>query len=134
MPPGELPPRMEIINTKVRGVTRDGRQKTVARLRPKQALRLTREPANPADPNAIAVNTTDGKSVGYLSADLATRMAPLMDKGYVWIADVLEVTGGDAADGTPSYGCNIVLKLTSRPKKPRSPSGSWLGRIFGRET
>lgn len=40
---------------------------------------LVREPANPADPNAVAVHI-DGKKVGFLRKEDAARIAPIVDR------------------------------------------------------
>lgn len=105
--------RLAEVRTKVVGVTFDDRQKVVARLKPKQLLRLIRDPKSAHDPNAILVNTMSGQNVGHLSADLASDLAPWIDRGYGWSARVLEVTGG--RNDAPTLGANIILTLASRP-------------------
>jgi single-stranded-DNA-specific exonuclease len=93
--------------TKVVGVTFEGRQDVVARLRPGEPLRLVREPANPQDPHAVRVVREDGTSVGYLSAAVAGRLAPQMDRGARYRATVADVTGG----GDRYLGVNVRLEL-----------------------
>ena len=48
------------------GVTHDGRQERVRRLRPGDAVQLVREPHNPHDARAVAVHDEDGNSLGYV--------------------------------------------------------------------
>lgn len=54
---------------RIAGVTFEGRQAAVAGLTPGQALRLVREPDNPADPAAVAVETLPGARLGYVPRD-----------------------------------------------------------------
>ncbi len=53
------------------GVTFDDRQHTISLMRVGDKLVLMREPYNPFDPNAIAVETLSGEQVGYLSRPMA---------------------------------------------------------------
>jgi single-stranded-DNA-specific exonuclease len=98
--------RAEAFYTKVVGVTFDGRQQVVAALRPTDVLRLRREPHNPHDPHAVQVLTASGIPVGYLSARVASRIAPSLDAGTRYRATVAQVTGG----GERTYGLNIHLQ------------------------
>src|SRR4030067_1314639 len=63
-------------NTKVVGVTFEGRQEVVRTLAAGDVLRLQREPGNRVDPHAIQVLTSPGRQVGSLSPRLAARLAP----------------------------------------------------------
>lgn len=55
------------------------------------ALSLEREPENPYDVNAIKVLTNDGElHLGYIQADLAEVIAPIMDSGIELICTVLD--------------------------------------------
>lgn len=89
--------------TKVAGVSFEGRQAAAAALEAGQALRLEREPANAADPNAIKVTAATGEPIGYLRAGIARHLAPLMDQGASYRATVSQVTGG----GQHHYGVNL---------------------------
>ncbi len=92
--------------TKVAGVTFEGRQELIPQIHAGQSLRLTREPANPHDPHAIAVCTEDGRQLGYLSARLASRLAPSLDTGTRYTVTASQVTGG----GDRSFGLNIFIQ------------------------
>jgi len=124
----DVPPTgLREIRTKVRGVSRDGRQAVAVRLRPGQKLRLEREPTNPKDPNAIRL-MADRRQVGYVSADLASRLAPWMDRRHTWSATVLEVTGGEP--DAPTYGVNFVLRYTGPSRVASGEKRSWWRRLL----
>ena len=91
-------------NTKIVGVTFEGRQDLLAGMEPGQELELVRQPANAFDPNAIAVHY--GRlQLGFLKKGLAARIAPIIDSGERYRAEVKHVTGG----GTRSVGVNIWI-------------------------
>lgn len=69
---------------------------------------MEREPDNEHDPNAISVWNEYGEQLGYINKDLASRLAPQMDKGMRVACFVTAVTGGY---DDKSYGCNIKLIL-----------------------
>lgn len=94
-------------NTKVVGVSFDGRQETLAALQPGESLRLVREPQNPHDSAAVRVETAKGVPVGYLRAALARHLGPAMDGGVRYSATVTAVTGGEAGQ---NRGVNIYLE------------------------
>ncbi|MBQ6395373.1 MAG: DEAD/DEAH box helicase, partial [Atopobiaceae bacterium] len=90
-------------NTKAVGVTFEGRQGVAERLAPGEELFVMRDPDNPYDPNAIALVTMMGEQVGFLRRQIAAHIAPLMDGGVCYRAEVLDVTGG----GDRSVGVNV---------------------------
>lgn len=92
--------------TKLRGVSFDDRQERIAQLREGDALSLLREPNNPADGNAIACFTENGDKLGYLSRPMAAQLAPLMDLGAVYRAEVSQITGEE----TQHRGVNILVQ------------------------
>jgi single-stranded-DNA-specific exonuclease len=118
-------------NTKVAGVTFEGRQEIVRRLNAGDALVLERQPDNPVDPHAVRVLTAGGEQVGYLSARVAARLAPSIDSGARYSATVSQVTGGpDAVRGEErSFGVNIfVQRMESMPEglePAASPRTAW---------
>ncbi len=125
----------ETIRTKLRGVTQNDpalpapRQEIIRKLvDPLSVMLLLRETQNLYDPNAIAasiypVNENPwGQTeyrIGYLSKELAEQIAPLLDNGWVALADVLEKTGG--IDGE-SYGVNIEITLLNPEEAERLKS------------
>jgi hypothetical protein len=110
------------IHTKVAGVTAkndDGssRQKYISAFcKCGTSFTLIRQPANRFDANAIAVFVTvktlvvfsAQAQIGFLSADVAKTLAPLMDAGAVFKCKVTEITGGVA--DKPSLGVNILIE------------------------
>lgn len=103
--------------TKVVGVTfnnegenTENRQRIIAELSRKgylnegTELTLRRDPTNQYDTNAVAVLAPDGRQIGYLSRDVASKVSPDIDTGAHYAAFVEAVTGGDADS---VYGVNI---------------------------
>ena len=90
------------------GVTFDDRQNTISRLRVGDKLFLVREPWNPYDSNAIAVETIDGDQIGYLSRDMARQLAEGMDSiGSEQIpGEVRAIIGGY------SYAANLGVRIS----------------------
>jgi len=105
-------------NTKIVGVTFEGRQDIVGSLRPGEALELRRDAGNVHDPNAVGV-WYGGLQLGFVRREIAARIAPNADAGERYSAEVTAVTGG----GTRSFGINIyvtrVRAATSRNEPER---------------
>lgn len=93
-------------HTKLAGVTFEGRPAVVSLLRPGMPLRIVRQPDNPHDASACAVFDPHGEQVGFLNRRLAAVMAPVLDAGVEYDAEVSEVTGGE--DGR-SLGVNVLI-------------------------
>jgi single-stranded-DNA-specific exonuclease len=91
-------------NTKVVGISFEGRQDVAAGLREGAALQLRRDPANAYDPNAVGV-FFGTLQIGFLRKPIAARIAPNIDGGERYSAHVTAVTGG----GTRSFGINIYV-------------------------
>jgi single-stranded-DNA-specific exonuclease len=100
-------------NTKIVGVTFEGRQDTVSSLREDEPLVLERQPHNPYDAAAIAVRY-GSLQLGYLKREIAARVAPRIDAGERYSAYVTAITGG----GTRSFGINIRVSR-ERAAAPR---------------
>ena len=75
------------IRTKLAGVTYGDAPENINLLGWKDvgSFRMSREPDNPHDPNAIRVEIGD-KLLGYIPRDLAETLAPQMDAGKKFIA------------------------------------------------
>ena len=111
--------QMERFYTKITGVTKkneDGRrrQEIISEdLYEGMDLFLEREPDNPHDPNAIGVFTSAyGEQVGYIASDLASRLAPLMDNGQLIMAEITDLTGGEAENKT--LGVNLLISIHTK--------------------
>ena len=99
-----------VITTRVVGVTFEGRQEVVARLRRGDRVWLDREPTNRYDSNAITVCRENGEQIGYLDRHLAASLNPYFQAyGYPVKGRVTLLTGG----GWEGYtlGCMISFKL-----------------------
>jgi hypothetical protein len=102
--------RGRILTTKVVGVTFEGRQEVVARLRRGDRVWLDREPDNPYDRNAITVCRENGEQIGYLNRHLAASLNPYFQAyGYPVKGRVTLLTGG-SYNGY-SLGCLVSFKL-----------------------
>ncbi|MBR5539576.1 MAG: hypothetical protein IKU61_06725 [Clostridia bacterium] len=101
---------MYSFHTKIVGTTYDGRENIIKDLRERYLifsgsnLVLVRQYDNIYDSNAVAVFFI-GKQLGFLSRDVAAKVAPLMDAGIPCTATVASVTGG----GELHYGINIKV-------------------------
>ena len=94
-------------NTKVAGVTFEGRQDIAAGLVPGAPLELRRQPDNAHDPNAIAV-FFGSLQVGFVGRRQAAKLAPLIDDdGRRYAAEVIEITGGTRGR---SFGINMRVR------------------------
>src|ERR1700694_4858255 len=79
-------------NTKVVGVSFEGRQDVVAGVRAGAPLELRRHPENTFDPNAIGV-WFGALQLGFLKRPIAARIAPNIDEGERYVAEVTALTG-----------------------------------------
>ena len=95
--------------TKVVGVTFNNRQQYVKQCYNGQQLDLVRDKFNPYDKNAIAIYAGDNQ-VGFLSEELAQKLAPKMDSGIIYECFVECVTG----DTHNINGLNIKICTPSR--------------------
>ena len=100
-------------HTKVAGVTFDGRQDALCGLARGEELDLVREADNPHDASAVAMRRSDGTRVGYLKRRMAAAIAPEMDRGARYRAQVTDVTGGTAE--APTLGVNVVVTRQDAP-------------------
>lgn len=93
--------------TRLAGVTKntqDGTpiQELLPTIRRGSELKFRREPDNPYDKNAIAVYSRNHR-IGYIKADVAKKLAPMLDSG-VKVKMVLDhLVGG----GRLTYGCVV---------------------------
>jgi hypothetical protein len=104
-----------ILNTRVSGVTFEGRQNALAVIRTSDPCRIVPEPENKYDVNALAVHVAhDGKvlHVGYIPRELAAEIAPYLEGESVMV-EILEITGGfETRDGdTAPLGMRIRVEL-----------------------
>ena len=90
---GRDDPELAARGLRVAGVAGAGRHHAEAlaseALAPGRPLALRRDPENPHDPNAIAVDAGDGQQVGWVPRELAAELAPDLDAGRPWSAVLL---------------------------------------------
>jgi single-stranded-DNA-specific exonuclease len=87
-------------------------------LQPGAELDLVRQPQNAFDPNAVAVHF--GRlQIGFVKKAIAARIAPNMDAGERYRAEIKHITGG----GTRSVGVNIWV-TRERPESEAARSGA----------
>lgn len=77
-----------ILKTEVRGLRYEGRTQRLEKLKPGDPVAVIREENNIYNSNNFMVNTTDGKSLGNMPAELCNVIAPLYDIGYLTIDSV----------------------------------------------
>lgn len=106
----------ETFFTKIAGVTFEGRQVYVKRLCVGEKLELVRQPHNAYDSNAIAIFNKSGNQIGFISKDIASRMALFIDNGSSFSAIVASITGGEIGQ---SFGVNIEVRKTQKESKTK---------------
>ncbi len=74
-----------ILKTEIRGLRYEGRTPRLERLSVGDSVAVVREESNIYNSNNFMVNTTDGKSLGNMPAELCNVIAPLYDMGYLTI-------------------------------------------------
>jgi hypothetical protein len=75
---------------------------------PGRPLRLRRDPANEHDPNAVAVETAEGRlQLGWVPREVAAEVAAEIDAGKPWSAVVLREQRRSPRD--PRHGLTMLL-------------------------
>jgi hypothetical protein len=74
---------------------------------PGRPLTLRRDPGNPHDANAVAVETEDGEQLGFVPRELAAELAPQLDAGRPWSAIALREQRDSPRD--PRTGVTMLL-------------------------
>lgn len=92
--------------TKIVGVSFEGRQNSIAGLQEGYALDLVRQPDNPKDTNAIAARY-GAVQLGFLRAQIAKQLAPIVDDGALYRARIASLTG--AGTQGAHRGVNIFV-------------------------
>lgn len=102
-------------NSKLVGVTFEGRQAVISTLKGNEPLRVRREADNEYDPNAVAVDVKVGEEmlpIGYIAKDKNLEIAKSLDAGIPVEIKLASLTGGDGK----SFGVNIELQYQEAPK------------------
>ncbi len=103
------------IQTKVVGVTFEGRQEVVARLQMGDKVWLEMEPDNPYDNNAIKVCRENGEQIGYINRHLAADIVHYFRAYGYPVQGKVSMLTGSRWDGY-SLGVVIAFKLPT-PKR-----------------
>lgn len=112
-----LASRLKLMDThqfeliRIVGVSFEGRQSILARLHREQGLAFIKEPSNPYDPNAVAVSTLNGTSIGYIPRDNTSRFVQDLCFGLVYSV-------GLTYSEDPTKERNYGLKAAVRPELP----------------
>jgi HIRAN domain len=109
---GRDAPELAARGLRVVGVAGAGRHHAealaAADVGPGRPLELRRDPENPHDPSAIAVDAAGkGAQVGWVPREVAAELAPLLDSGAVWSAVVLREHRASPRD--PRTGLTMLL-------------------------
>jgi hypothetical protein len=107
-------------NSKLVGVTFEGRQAVISTLTGKEQLRVRREADNEYDPNAVAVDVLKGEEwlpIGYIAKDKNLEIAKSMDADIPVEIVLSTITGGDGK----SFGVNIELQYKEAPAAKTAP-------------
>lgn len=102
-------------NSKLVGVTFEGRQAVISTLKGGEPLRVRREADNEYDPNAVAVDVKVGEEllpIGYIAKDKNLEIAKSLDAGIPVEIKLASLTGGNGK----SFGVNIELQYNEAPK------------------
>jgi hypothetical protein len=89
---------------------------------PGRPLSLRRDPENPHDPSAIAVDVPGGEQAGWVPREIAAELAPELDAGRPWSAVVLREQRPSPRD--PRSGLTMLLapapgiELREVPRRP----------------
>ncbi len=108
---------VEVVGESYRNSDGSDRQRIIARLQVGDPIVLVREPDNQYDSNAIAVCTTGGRQIGYLSRADAQRFSAKMDKGVVLKAVIRFIGGGTANKPSRGVWLNVYAIRKPQPRK-----------------
>lgn len=106
---------LNIVGESYRNKDGSSRQKEIKLCRPGERITLVREPDNKHDPEAVAVYSSRGVQVGYLSADHCSWIGEKIDKGREVRAIVERVNGGTR--DKPSVG--LLIRLNYDGEEPK---------------
>lgn len=96
-------------DTYLAGVMHDERYIVIPHLSLREAVHLRREPNNPADANAILVETQNGQQVGYIRRELASYLAPQISEEAQPIQATVTELSSDA--GGSAYRVRINFSV-----------------------
>ena len=77
-----------ILSTEVKGLRYENRSRHLESVSVGDTVELRRDKANPYNSNNFELFTSDGRTLGSLSAELCNRLAPLYDTGRAEVTEV----------------------------------------------
>jgi len=86
---------------------------------PGEPVELRRQSDNPHDPNAILVTDEIGRGLGFIAREDAMELAPALDGGQVYSAQIHELVGG--VQGFESLGCRICITWEGQKRQNCKP-------------
>lgn len=96
---------------KVAGVSFEGRQRIVSRLKIGQELAFIPDPSNPYDNHAVKICTTNGEQIGFIAREYNNQIFNNLINGYgTYKVSVSNITGGGMG---ANYGCNIKVQYSA---------------------
>ncbi|MDM5314923.1 HIRAN domain-containing protein [Fictibacillus sp. b24] len=102
--------------TNLAGVTYEGRQEIIAQTKTLDPIKLKRDKNNQYDRNAVGVYNARGKSLGWVPKGYAANIAPHMDKGIEFYAEIKNIVGGNG------YNYGVQVRISNDLSKMRDTS------------
>lgn len=118
----KLPTRRTIFDLVGEGHRNDDGSSRLEELRqciPGVSVTLQRQPSNSFDANAILVLSHRGVGIGYLPREDSALLAPAIDDGRSYRAQIHELTGG--LPDYPNIGCKISIAWDGRDLPSHRP-------------
>lgn len=93
------------IVVRISGVTYEGRQEIIAKMHKTDEIKMRRDKFNKYDENAIGVYNSNNQNVGWIPRDVATILAPNIDKGKKYKIKINKIHGGNGYN----YGIEVLI-------------------------
>lgn len=103
---------VSLTEIKLAGVSYGKRQQVISRLEVGSPVRLVRERSNRNDKNAVSVYV-GWSSVGWIPAEVAVELAPLLDAGTKYDAIVISRTQFITDEGKATWSVRVLVELFS---------------------
>jgi hypothetical protein len=132
------PTNLNSYHSKLVGVTFEGRQGVIGLMDDSTEIRFRREPENPYDSNAVAVDAlskvkSGGKEVwqpiGFIAKDKNSELAKLLEEGKFANIKVTDITGG----GDKAFGVNVYIEHEKERRLERTANAVLVEDFFGNE-
>lgn len=94
------------ITVKLTGVTYEGRQGIISKMRASDKIFMKRDKFNKHDENAIGVYNSQNQNVGWIPREKAAAIAPSIDAGIKYDTKIHKILGGNGYN----YGLEVIIK------------------------